>query len=148
LGQKFQHKFEEFFEFGLGDVRLGLWSGAVFAPSGGPVHRHAQAHTTSFSPTSNSQTVVATMGRLNKRKQQLKRLAKARQARRDKDESRCEEEEEVTVFDGETTVDVDVDTLGEDVVWQEEELEFVEFEDVEKLGEDETKQAQGWLEEL
>jgi hypothetical protein len=27
------------------------------------------------------------MGRLNKRKQQLKRLAKARQARRDKDES-------------------------------------------------------------
>jgi hypothetical protein len=38
LGQKFQHKFEEFFEFGLGDVGLGLWSGATSAPSGGPVH--------------------------------------------------------------------------------------------------------------
>jgi hypothetical protein len=65
LGQKFQHKLEEFFEFGLGDVRLGLWSGTASAPSGGPVHRHAQAHTTSSSPTSNSQsqTVVATMGR-------------------------------------------------------------------------------------
>jgi hypothetical protein len=85
------------------------------------------------------------MGRLNKRKQQLKRLAKARQARHDKDESGCEEEEEVTVFDGETTIDVDVDVLGEDVVWQEEELEF---EDVEEPGEDETEQAQGRLEEL
>jgi hypothetical protein len=42
LGQNFQHKFEEFFEFGLGDVGLGLWSGAAFAPSSGPVHRHAQ----------------------------------------------------------------------------------------------------------
>jgi hypothetical protein len=42
----------------------------------------------------------------------------------------------VTVFDGETTVDVD--TLGEDVVWQEEELEF---EDVEEPGEDEAEQA-------
>jgi len=89
---------------------------------------------------------VATMGRLNKRKQQLKRLAEARQARRDKDESgREEEEEEVTVFDGETTIDVDVDALGEDIVWQEEELEF---EDVEEPGKDEAKQAQGWLEEL
>jgi len=64
LGQKFQHKFEEFFEFGLGDVGLRLWSGAASALSGEPVHRHAQAHTTSSSPTSNSQTIVATMGRL------------------------------------------------------------------------------------
>ncbi len=86
MGQKFQHKFEEFFEFGL-----GLWSGAASAPSGGPVHRHAQAHTTSSSPTSNSQTVVASMGRFNKRKQQLKRLAEARQAHHNKDESGCEE---------------------------------------------------------
>jgi hypothetical protein len=38
------------------------------------------------------------MGRLNKRKQQLKRLAEARQARHDKDESGHEEEEEVTVL--------------------------------------------------
>jgi hypothetical protein len=51
------------------------------------------------------------MGRLNKRKQQLKRLAEARQARRDKDES-GREEEEVIVFDGEMTVDVDVDALA------------------------------------
>ncbi len=116
MGQKFQHKSEEFFEFGLGDVGLGLWSGATSAPSSGPVHRHAQAHTTSSSPTSNSQTIVATMGRLNKRKQQLKKLAKVRQARHDKDES-GREEEEVTVFDGETTVDVDVDVLGEDAIW-------------------------------
>ncbi len=65
---------------------------------------------------------MATVGRLNKRKQQLKRLAKARQARHDKDESGCEEEE-VTVFDGETIVDVDVDALGVAAVWQEEELE-------------------------
>jgi hypothetical protein len=49
------------------------------------------------------------------------------------------------VFDGETTVDVDIDALGEDVVWQEEELEF---EDVEKPDEDEVEQAHGWLEEL
>jgi len=63
-------------------------------------------------------------------------LAEARQARRDKDESGCEEEEEVTVFDGKTTIDVDVDTLGKDTIWQEEELEF---EDVEKLGEDEAE---------
>jgi hypothetical protein len=56
------------------------------------------------------------MGRLNKRKQQLKRLVEARQARCDKDEF-GREEEEVTVFNGETTVDVDVDTLGEDAVW-------------------------------
>jgi hypothetical protein len=62
-------------------------------------------------------------------------LAKARQARRDKDES-GREEEEVTVFDGKTTVDVDVDVLGEDVVWQEEELEF---EDVEELDKDEAE---------
>ncbi len=54
---------------------------------------------------------MATMGRLNKRKQQLKRLAEARQARRDKDES-GREEEEVIVFDGEMTVDVDVDALA------------------------------------
>ncbi len=87
---------------------------------------------------------MATVGRLNNRKQQLKRLAKARQARRDKDES-GREEEEVTVFDGKTTVDVDVDVLGEDVVWQEEELEF---EDVEELDKDEAEQAQGRLEEL
>ncbi len=81
------------------------------------MHRHAQAHTTSSSsPTSNSQTVVATMGRLNKRKQQLKRLVKARQARHDKDES-GHEEEEVTVFDDETTVDVDIDAFGEDAIW-------------------------------
>ncbi|CAK9877779.1 unnamed protein product [Sphagnum jensenii] len=73
------------------------------------------------------------MGRLNKRKQQLKRLAKAMQACQDKDESRRDEEEEVIVFDGETIVDVNVDALGEDAVWQEEELEF---EDVENLGED------------
>ncbi len=98
LGQKFQHKSEEFFEFGLGDVGLGLWSGMASAPFGGPVHRHAQAHTTSSSLTSNLQTVVATMGRLNKRKQQLKRLVKARQARHDKDEFGREEEEEVTVL--------------------------------------------------
>jgi hypothetical protein len=84
------------------------------------------------------QIVVATMGRLNKRKQQLKRLAEAMQARRNKDESGCEEEEEVTVFDDETTVDVDVDAFGEDAVWQEEELEF---EDVEEPGEDEVEQA-------
>jgi hypothetical protein len=56
-------------------------------------------------------------------------------ARRDKDESGCEEEE-VIVFNGETTVDIDV--LGEDVVWQEEELEF---EDMEEPGEDKAKQA-------
>jgi len=80
------------------------------------------------------------MGKLNKRKQQLKRLAKAKQARRDKDAFRREEEEEVTMFDGETIVDVDVDTFGEDTIWQEEELEF---EDVEEPGEDEAKQAQG-----
>jgi hypothetical protein len=40
------------------------------------------------------------------------------------------------VFDDETTVDVDVNTLGENVIWQEEELEF---EDVEELGEDEVE---------
>jgi hypothetical protein len=45
------------------------------------------------------------------------------------------------MFNGETTID----TLGEDIVWQEEELEF---EDVEEPGEDKTEQAQGWLEEL
>jgi len=116
LGQKFQHKSEEVFEFGLGDVGLGLWSGTASVPFGEPVHRHAQAHTTLSSPTSNLQIVVATMGRLNKRKQQLKRLVEARQARCDKDEF-GREEEEVTVFNGETTVDVDVDTLGEDAVW-------------------------------
>ncbi len=38
------------------------------------------------------------------------------------------------MFNGETIVDVD--TLGEDVVWQEEELEF---EDVEEPGEDEAE---------
>jgi len=85
------------------------------------------------------------MGRLNKQKQQLKRLVETRQACRNKDESGCEEEEEVTVFDGEMTVDVDVDALGKDVVWQEEELEF---EDVEEPSEDEAEQAHGWLEEL
>ncbi len=85
------------------------------------------------------------MGRLNKRKQQLKRLAEAKQARHGKDESGHEEEEEVTVFDGETTVDVDVDALSEDTVWLEEELEF---EDVEEPGENEAQQAQGRLEEL
>jgi hypothetical protein len=42
----------------------------------------------------------------------------------------------VIVFDDETTVDVDVNTLGENVIWQEEELEF---EDVEELGEDEAE---------
>jgi len=136
LGQKFQHKFEEFFEFGLGDVGLGLWSGAASAPSNGPVHRHAQAHTTSFSPTSNSQIVVATMGRFSKRKQQLKRLAEARQAHHDKDESGHKEEEEVTVFDDKTPVDVDIDTLGEDAIWQEEKLEF---KDLEEPSEDEVK---------
>jgi len=81
------------------------------------------------------------MGRLNKRKQQLKRLAEARQARHDKNES-GREEEEVTVFDGKTTVNVD--TFDEDAIWQEEELEF---EDVEEPSE-ETEQAQGRLEEL
>ncbi len=84
------------------------------------------------SPTSNSQTVVATMGRLNKRKHQLKRMVEAKHACRDKDES-GREEEAVTVFDDEAIVDVDVDTLGEDAVWQEEKLEF---EDVEEPGED------------
>ncbi len=98
------------------------------------MHRHAQAHIISSSPTSNSQTVVATMGRLNKRKQQLKRLAEARRAHCNKDESG--REEEVTVFDGETIVDVDVDALDEDVVWQEEKLEF---EDVEEPGKDEAE---------
>ncbi len=44
----------------------------------------------------------------------------------------------MTVFDGEMIVDVDVDTLGEDIAWQEEELKF---EDVEEPGEDEVKQA-------
>ncbi len=58
------------------------------------------------------------MGRFNKWKQHLKRLAEARQAHRDKDESGREEEDEVIVFDGETTVDVDVDELGEDEVEQ------------------------------
>ncbi len=42
------------------------------------------------------------------------------------------------VFDNKTTVDVDIDALGEDVVWQEEELEF---EDVEKPSEDEAEQT-------
>ncbi len=42
----------------------------------------------------------------------------------------------MTVFDGEAIVDVDVDALGEDVVWQEE-----EFEDVEEPGEDKAKQV-------
>jgi hypothetical protein len=56
------------------------------------------------------------MGRLNKRKHQLKRLVEAKHACRDKDES-GREEEEVTVFDDEAIVDVDVDTLGEDAIW-------------------------------
>jgi hypothetical protein len=63
-------------------------------------------------------------------------LVEARQACCDKDEFGCEEEEEVIVFNGEMTVDVDVDVLGEDVVWQEEGLEF---EDVEEPGEDEAE---------
>ncbi len=49
------------------------------------------------------------------------------------------------MFDGKTTVDVDVDVLGKDTIWQEEELEF---EDVEEPDEDEVEQAQGRLEEL
>jgi hypothetical protein len=49
------------------------------------------------------------------------------------------------VFDGKTTIDVDVDTFGKDTIWQEEELEF---EDVEEPSEDEAEQAQGRLEEL
>ncbi len=40
------------------------------------------------------------------------------------------------VFNDETTVDVDVDALGKDDVWQEEELEF---EDVEEPNKDETE---------
>jgi hypothetical protein len=44
----------------------------------------------------------------------------------------------VTVFDGKTTVDVDVDAFGEDAIWQEEELEF---EDVEELSKDKAEQA-------
>jgi len=40
------------------------------------------------------------------------------------------------VFNNETTVDVDVDTFGKDVVSQEEELEF---EDMEEPGEDEAE---------
>ncbi len=76
------------------------------------------------------------MGGFSKWKQQLKRLAEARQAHRDKDESGHKEEEEVTMFDGETIVDVNVDALGEDAVWQEEEFEF---EDVEEPGEDEAE---------
>ncbi len=51
----------------------------------------------------------------------------------------------MTVFDDETTVDVDVDAFGKDAIWQEEELEV---EDVEEPGEDEAEQAQGRLEEL
>ncbi|CAM6025651.1 unnamed protein product [Sphagnum balticum] len=38
------------------------------------------------------------------------------------------------MFDGEMTIAIDVDVLGKDAIWQEEELEF---EDVEKPGEDE-----------
>jgi len=34
------------------------------------------------------------------------------------------------------TVDVDINTLGENAIWQEEELEF---EDVEELGENEAE---------
>jgi len=49
------------------------------------------------------------------------------------------------VFDNETTIDVDVDMLGEDAVWQEEKLEF---EDVEEPGEDKAEQVQGRSEEL
>jgi len=49
------------------------------------------------------------------------------------------------VFNDETTIDVDVDTLGKDAVWQEEKLEF---EDVEEPGEDKAEQVQGRLEEL
>jgi hypothetical protein len=56
------------------------------------------------------------MGRLNKRKQQLKRLVEARQAHHDKDEFGREKEEEVIVFDSETIVDVDIDTLGKDTI--------------------------------
>jgi hypothetical protein len=59
-------------------------------------------------------------------------MVEAKHACRDKDES-GREEEAVTVFDDEAIVDVDVDTLGEDAVWQEEKLEF---EDVEEPGED------------
>ncbi len=51
----------------------------------------------------------------------------------------------MTVFNDETTIDVDVDTLGKDAVWQEEKLEF---EDVEEPGEDKAEQVQGRLEEL
>jgi hypothetical protein len=68
------------------------------------------------------------MGRFHKRKQQLKRLVEAMQARHDKDEF-GREEEEVIVFDDETTVDVDIDALGKDAVWQEEELEFKDVEE-------------------
>jgi hypothetical protein len=50
------------------------------------------------------------------------------QACGDKDEF-GRKEEKVTVFDNETTVDVGVDVLGEDVVWQEEELEFEDMEE-------------------
>jgi len=42
------------------------------------------------------------------------------------------------MFDGETTVDVDVDVLDKDAIWQEEKLEF---EDVEEPSEDEAEQA-------
>ncbi len=40
------------------------------------------------------------------------------------------------MFNSETIVDVYVDALGKDTVWQKEELEF---EDVEKPGEDEAE---------
>jgi alpha-glucosidase (family GH31 glycosyl hydrolase) len=90
----------------------------------------------------------------NKRKNKLKLTGNKFffwQTHWDKDES-GREEEEVIVFDGETTVDVDVDALGEDVVWQEEELEFEDVEepgkDEEEPGKDEEEQAQGRLEEL
>ncbi len=42
----------------------------------------------------------------------------------------------MTVFDDKIPVDVDIDMLGKDAVWQEEELEF---KDVEEPGEDEVK---------
>ncbi len=49
------------------------------------------------------------------------------------------------MFDNETTVDVDVDALSEDIVWQEKELEFG---DVQEFGKDEAEQVRGQLEEM
>ncbi|CAM6004355.1 unnamed protein product [Sphagnum balticum] len=65
-------------------------------------------------------------------------------ARRDKDESGCEEEEEVTVFDGETTVDVDVDVLSEDAVCNNEDNEQQDTDDNSSENEEEATLNAPW----